>query len=65
MARKPARYHEGGFPPDQLDWEWERIIDLTRSQHAMKALDFLFARPVFSTSSFVHESGIPEHTAKK
>lgn len=45
--------------------EQDRIIDLTRSQHAMKALDFLFARPVFSTSSFVHDSGIPEHTAKK
>lgn len=45
--------------------ERDRIIDLTRSQYAMKALDFLFARPIFSISSFVHDSGIPEHTAKK
>lgn len=45
--------------------ERDRIIDLTRSQYAMKALDFLFARPIVSISSFVHDSGIPEHTAKK
>jgi Fic family protein len=45
--------------------ERDRIIDLTHSQYAMKALDFLFVRPIFQTSAFVHEADIPVHTAKK
>jgi len=45
--------------------ERDRIIDLTRSQYAIKALDFLFVRPIFQTSAFVLDAGIPEHTAKK
>jgi Fic family protein len=43
----------------------DRIIDLTHSQFAIKALDFLFVRPIFQTSAFVHEADIPVHTAKK
>jgi Fic family protein len=45
--------------------ERDRIINLTRSQYAIKALDFLFMRPIFQTSAFVLEADIPEHTAKK
>ncbi|HUT72140.1 MAG TPA: Fic/DOC family N-terminal domain-containing protein [Desulfatiglandales bacterium] len=45
--------------------ERDRIIDLTHSQYAIKALDFLFMRPIFQTSAFVLEADIPEHTAKK
>jgi Fic family protein len=45
--------------------EKTRIIELTRSQYAVKALDFLFMRPIFQTPAFVSEGGIPEHTAKK
>jgi hypothetical protein len=45
--------------------ERDRIIDLTHSQYAIKALEFLFVRPIFQTSAFVHEADIPVHTAKK
>ena len=45
--------------------EKDRIMNLTHSQYAMKALDFLFVRPIFRTSAFVHEADIPVHTAKK
>ena len=45
--------------------ERDRIIDLTHSQYAIKALDFLFIRPIFQTSAFVFEADIPEHTAEK
>jgi len=45
--------------------EKDRIMDLTHSQYAMKALDFLFVRPIFRTSAFVREADIPVHTAKK
>lgn len=43
--------------------EW--IVDQTRSQHAVRALDWLFCRPIFKTSDFVSTSGIPEPTAKR
>lgn len=45
--------------------ERDRIMDLTRSQFAIKALDFLFVRPIFSASAFYSESGVPEHSARK
>ena len=43
--------------------ERDRIIDLTHSQHAIKALDFLFTLPIFQGSAFSTESGIPKSTA--
>jgi len=43
--------------------ERDRIIDLTHSQHAIKALDFLFTLPIFQASAFTTESGIPKSTA--
>ena len=45
--------------------ERDRIIDLTHSQYAIKALDFLFYRPIFSASAFYTEAGVPEHSARK
>lgn len=45
--------------------EKARIVALTRSQYAMKALDFIFTNPIFQTSSFASNSGIPVHTARK
>ncbi len=38
------------------------IIEYTHSQYALPCLDFLFSRPIFSSSSFKKESGIP-HTS--
>lgn len=41
------------------------IIDVTRSQHGVRALDFLFRRPVFGSAQFVEESEIPKPTAQR
>ncbi|MDI6735836.1 MAG: Fic/DOC family N-terminal domain-containing protein [bacterium] len=43
--------------------EKERIQSVTRSQYVMKILDTLFARPIFSTTDFIRESGIPKRSA--
>ena len=43
--------------------EW--IINATHSQHAMRALDFVFGNPVFSGSHFVEQAGIPSDTARR
>ncbi|MBI5549894.1 MAG: Fic family protein [Desulfobacterales bacterium] len=45
--------------------EKNRIMALTRSQFAIKALDFLFKRPIFPVSAFYSESGIPDPSARK
>jgi Fic family protein len=45
--------------------EKTRIMDLTRSQYAIRALDFLFNRPIFAASIFAAETGIPGTTAKR
>jgi Fic family protein len=41
------------------------IVDATHSQYSIKALDFIFANPIFRTSQFVSNSGIPERSAKR
>lgn len=41
------------------------VADLTRSQYAIHALDWIFGRPIFKSSDFVASSGIPEPTAKR
>ncbi|MCK4660413.1 MAG: Fic family protein [Phycisphaerae bacterium] len=41
------------------------IADQTHSQHAMRALDFLFDRPIFASSDFVAAAGIPKDTARR
>ena len=41
------------------------IAEATHSQYSIKALDFLFRRPIFRTSTFAGESGIPAPTAKR
>ena len=43
--------------------EW--IVDLTRSQHAMRALDWIFARPIFRSTAFIEGSDIPKPTASR
>jgi Fic family protein len=40
-----------------------KIVDLTRSQYAIKVLDALFYKPIFQTSDFVARTGIPKQTA--
>jgi Fic family protein len=43
------------------DW----ITAATRSQHAVRALDWLFSRPIFRTSDFETQAGIPRPTANR
>jgi len=38
---------------------------LTRSHHAIHALDWMFAHPIFRTSVFTQGSGIPSATASR
>lgn len=46
---------------DRKDW----IATATRSQYAVKALDWIFARPIFSSSDFVDNVQIPKPTANR
>jgi Fic family protein len=41
------------------------IAEITHSQYAMRALDWMFRRPVFKTTDFVSNSGIPRPTAQR
>ncbi len=43
--------------------EW--ITDATHSQHAIRALDWFFGRPIFKTSDFVRSAQIPKPTANR
>lgn len=43
------------------DW----IIDLTHSQYAVRALDWFFTMPIFTTSHFVTSAEIPKPTASR
>jgi Fic family protein len=42
-----------------------RVAESTRSQYAIHALDWIFQRPVFRSTDFVAEAGIPAPTAKR
>ena len=42
-----------------------RMPELTRSQYAIRALDWVFRRPIFSGSDFVSAAGIPKPTARR
>ena len=44
---------------DRKNW----ISDLTRSHNAIRALDWFFTRPIFSSSEFVASVGVPRATA--
>ena len=43
----------------------ERIPGLTRSLHAIRALDWLFARPIFGSTEFTAAAGIPQPVARR
>lgn len=42
-----------------------RLPEMTRSQYAVHALEWLFARPIFRASDFVQMAGIPAPTARR
>lgn len=46
---------------DRKDW----IAQITRSQYGVRALDWMFARPIFKTSDFAETADIPRPTANR
>jgi Fic family protein len=42
-----------------------RLPEMTRSQYAVRALDWIFARPIFSAPNFIQDAGIPAPTARR
>jgi Fic family protein len=42
-----------------------RVPEMTRSQYAIQALDWIFERPIFRTTDFVAAAGIPAPTARR
>lgn len=43
----------------------DRIVEAARSQYAVRALDWMFGRPVFQSTDFVRSASIPPPTAKR
>jgi Fic family protein len=41
------------------------ITDATRSQHAVRALDWMFGKPIFKTTDFIQGSDVPKPTANR
>ncbi|HEY4846328.1 MAG TPA: hypothetical protein VIH87_00675 [Methylocella sp.] len=46
---------------ERKDW----VAEVTRSQYAVRALDWMFARPIFKTSDFIESADIPRPTANR
>lgn len=42
-----------------------QVVDLTHSQHAIRAVDFLFRHPIFAAPHFVAAADIPKPTAMR
>lgn len=42
-----------------------QMVELTHSQYAILALDWIFERPIFRSSDFVNRSGVSSHAAKR
>ncbi len=42
-----------------------QVVSMTRSQYAIRALDWIFAQPIFKSSDFVAAAGIPRPTARR
>jgi Fic family protein len=43
----------------------KRVPEVTHSQYAIRALDWIFARPIFKSSDFINSAGMPQATAKR
>lgn len=42
-----------------------RVPEVTRSQYAMRAVDWIFSRPVFQSTGFIREGDVPAPTARR
>lgn len=47
------------------EFKKNQIVDLTHSQYAIHALDFIFSRPIFKSTDFTGIKEIPTPTAKR
>ncbi len=43
----------------------DQIVNMTRSPYAIRALDWIFERPIFKSTYFVAAAGIPRATARR
>lgn len=43
----------------------QRVPEMTRSQYAIRAIDWIFGHPIFRTSDFIATVGIPAPTARR
>jgi len=50
---------------DLYDHVKEKVIELTHSQHSIKAVDFIFNTAIFTTPTFIRKSEIPKPTANR
>ena len=50
---------------DLYDNMKSRVDELIRSRYAIRALDWMFERPIFRSTDFVTTAGIPEPTARR
>ena len=50
---------------DLYDRMKERVPDLTRSRCAIRALDWIFERPIFRSADFAASAGLAERTARR
>ena len=41
------------------------LVELTRSQYAIHALDWIFERPIFQSTDFSRNAAIPDATARR
>jgi Fic family protein len=46
---------------ERKDW----VVEVTRSQYAVRALDWMFTRSIFKTSDFIESADIPRPTANR
>lgn len=42
-----------------------QVVELTHSQHSIRAVDFIFQMPIFSAPAFTQQSEIPKPTANR
>lgn len=42
-----------------------QVVDVTHSQHSIRALDFIFNTPIFTATAFTRHSDIPKPTANR
>lgn len=62
-AQADANVTKTGAILDLYQAKKKDVAEATRSQHSIKALDFFFMNPIFSTSLFSKRTGIPSATS--